>query len=49
MIREAQRLLEELSSKTNGLRVGVPLIVLMTLGYGNTAHATFYAGCFFHL
>ncbi|MGB0359939.1 MAG: FHIPEP family type III secretion protein, partial [Endozoicomonas sp.] len=32
MIREAQRLLGEVSARTNGFRVGVPIIVLMTLG-----------------
>ncbi|WP_299730415.1 flagellar biosynthesis protein FlhA [uncultured Endozoicomonas sp.] len=31
MIREAQRLLGELSARTNGFRVGVPIVVLMTL------------------
>ncbi|WP_067585690.1 flagellar biosynthesis protein FlhA [Endozoicomonas ascidiicola] len=31
MIREAQRLLGELSVRTNGFRVGVPIVVLMTL------------------
>ena len=32
MIREAQRLLGQLSIQANGLRIGIPLVVLMTLG-----------------
>ena len=47
MIREAQRLLEELSSKTNGLRVGVPLIVLMTLGMVTLPMPPFMLDAFF--
>lgn len=47
MIRETQRLLEELSSKTNGLRVGIPLIVLMTLGMVTLPMPPFMLDAFF--
>ncbi len=47
MIREAQRLLGELSSKTNGLRVGIPLIVLMTLGMVTLPMPPFMLDAFF--
>lgn len=47
MIREAQRLLGELSGKTNGLRIGIPLIVLMTLGMVTLPMPPFMLDAFF--
>ncbi|WBA82544.1 flagellar biosynthesis protein FlhA [Endozoicomonas sp. GU-1] len=47
MIREAQRLLGELSGKTNGLRIGIPLVVLMTLGMVTLPMPSFMLDAFF--
>ena len=47
MIREAQRLLGELSGKTNGLRIGIPLVVLMTLGMVTLPMPPFMLDAFF--
>lgn len=47
MIREAQRLLSELSSKTHGLRIGIPLVVLMTLGMVTLPMPPFMLDAFF--
>lgn len=47
MIREAQHLLSELSSKTHGLRIGIPLVVLMTLGMVTLPMPPFMLDAFF--
>lgn len=47
MIREAHRLLSELSGKTHGLRIGIPLIVLMTLAMVTLPMPPFMLDAFF--